>query len=564
MNIRNIIILTNNENEILLKEDNSFFELYTKKAEELLDGNIKKYIGEYIEGEFEDLNIISKKKINYYGEEVVYIYVEVKKHYTFSKLKKFNKETDKFDSVYINAIEEYHLKKWNYRDTNLKKCTIIEERVIKVDRKDCIFSIIIGILCGIFMFYGASDINYFGVWVTLVSFAVAIYLVYSKKTEIKNKIGAVILVSGLVLSVTFSIFTNEMFRAINLVAVPIMILYGSKLLITKSYDLTLVRFIGQALESTIISPLQRVSNIRVFDTFRKRGTVKDKQKYKEIMIGLGISAPIVIVLATILSSGDENFKNMILSIFTVNLDIDKNIILAVLVALIISIYLIAYSKSANMLLEKQFESEKNINVNLRILNTVFTMINALYFMFLVSQFVKVGDSYSSNARAGFFQLIFVVFINISAIIFFKNITKENKLTKILFAIMTLLSMNMSIRSIMALKSYVEALGFTRLRFLSLVFAVFLLIVLVLLLINLFKQFKVWNYIIIIGIVIYIGLNYCNMDSLIVNYNTSNFNESGNVKVLDKEYLDTLSNDYQNPKIQNNTNKKWFEFNYYNN
>ena len=124
---------------------------------------------------------------------------------------------------------------------------------------------------------------------------------------------------------------------------------------------------------------------------------------------------------------------------------------------------------------------------------------------------------------------------------------------------------MSIRSMMALKSYVEALGFTRLRFLSLVFAGFLLIVLVLLLINLFKKFKVWNYIIIIGIVIYIGLNYCNMDNLIVDYNTNNFNKSGNVKVLDKEYLDTLSNDYQNLKIQNNTNnKKWFEFNYYNN
>ena len=143
--------------------------------------------------------------------------------------------------------------------------------------------------------------------------------------------------------------------------------------------------------------------------------------------------------------------------------------------------------------------------------------------------------------------------------------------------MTVISINMGLSSLYKMSRYIEEFGMTQLRFMTSIFMVFILIMLVIIAISLWKNINLFKYCIILGSIIYLGINFCNMDKMIAQYN---LDTKG--KDVDIQYLSTLSLDsydvvlkaYKEGKLDKDQFKeyenqkrfapKWYEYNYYNN
>jgi len=219
-------------------------------------------------------------------------------------------------------------------------------------------------------------------------------------------------------------------------------------------------------------------------------------------------------------------------------------------------------------------------------NTILFLINILYLIFTFIQikylYIKFNlnltpEEYSNYARNGFFQLIAVVILNIIIIIYFKNKIDNSKLTYALNSLMTVISINMGLSSLYKMNFYIKEFGMTQLRFMTSIFMVFILIMLVIIAVSLWKNIDLFKYCIIIGSIIYLGINFCNMDKIIAQYN---LDAKGNE--VDIQYLSTLSLDsydvvfkaykegnldedkFTEYKNQKRFATKWYEYNYYNN
>ncbi|MGL5576501.1 MAG: DUF4153 domain-containing protein, partial [Sarcina sp.] len=401
---------------------------------------------------------------------------------------------------------------------------------------------------------------------------------------------------GVLLSITFSIFTNEMLRVLNLLVVPIFILSGVKLLFADEIEFSFFGFIKKVLSLAIVKPLTNNQKIYIFKLFSDSNKGKNGNKgiLKDIFVGVAISIPALIILGGMLSSANNYFAdllgNFINEIFSFNLDGFQSLLFGILTGGIVFLYLQMFLNTMNVQfsggnIKNEHPNRKVVKLNVRILNTVLVMINILYLVFVFSTMQHKTEVYSQIAREGFFQLIFVVVINISIIMSFEKKTKNNIFSKILFAIMTVLSGFMGVSSVISLKEYINAYGLTQLRFISIIFAVLIIVLLIMVFVNIFKKFKIWNYALIMFIVAYVGINYINMDAYIVKFNVNKYEQTKDSRYLDKYYLGSLSKDakfeladavkkgylskdvlyYQVPDEEYHSipqNSKWFEYNYY--
>ena len=110
-----------------------------------------------------------------------------------------------------------------------------------------------------------------------------------------------------------------------------------------------------------------------------------------------------------------------------------------------------------------------------IIITVLSVINFVFVLFLISEISKLcgnflqlpkGYIYSSYAREGFFQLLFVTLINFSIISFLMyktNGIKENKIVRNLIFLLISFSIILIFNSYYRMYLYIDKFGFTVLR-----------------------------------------------------------------------------------------------------
>lgn len=588
------VIFIKTKDSFLINNENKFLEFIGEKNNE----EIKTFIKDEVGIEEESILIFNTRKLKFYGEEINVIFTKsITENEFINEFREFNTLFDNLESLYIEIVYDYSLFCEGYADRDIRTREKLGEKEKKVKRVDLIFSIIMGLLFGLSLFYGADGINTVGIWTTFVSIAIAGYLLIVKKGKIKNIFGGVVVGAGVVLSITFSIFTNDMLRILNLIIVPVFILGGMRLLFTDEIEFSFLGFINKLLYIVAVNPFinsQKIYLLKLFNDENK-GENKNKGLLKDILIGVAISIPALVILGGILSTANSYFAELLMnftsSIFNFNLSGIENCLFGILSSVIVFLYLQLFLNTINVQLmggEKKKDidpNRKEVKLNIRILNTVLVMINGLYLVFVLSTMQHQTDVYSAIARQGFFQLIFVVVLNIIIIMSFEKRTQNMMFSKILFAIMTVLSGFMGLSSVLSLGSYINAYGLTRLRFISIIFATLLIILLVMVFVNIFKKFKMWNYVLIMFMVAYVGVNYINMDAYTVKFNVNKYEQSHDERYLDEYYLGSLSKDakfeladavkkgylskdvlyYHVPNEEyHNTpqNTKWFEYNYY--
>lgn len=453
-----------------------------------------------------------------------------------------------------------------------------------------LLSLLVGVLFSIFVF------NYLGVSVQII--IILTFIIFISIVGIRNKsiLGFFFIFSSIALSITYGIYTNELFRALNIIVIPINLFSGFLLLTYDNIPFKLATFTAAFLEIIVGQSIENTSklSLELRERYGKADGKKKNGYFKYIIKGLLISIPLVIFLLMILSGADEVFRYYLSNIWEyINIENIFDFIVRFLIAIVVMflIYGLNYGLSSikvtsvnNKNFNKTFNPATIITVLISIIliYLVFTKIQVSYLY--LNKELPAGFSFSDYARKGFFQLVFLVFLNLIMIISIKvktavNNPKLNSVLNTIYSIITILTMNMGIAAIYKMNLYIGEFGYTRLRILVQAFTVFLCISLLTLLIFIWREKTLFKPIAITGMIIYLALNYANIDNFIARENIKLINQRAEI---DLWYISTLSLDakeaidegrekglisseyynlWANKRVLTN---HWYEYNYFNN
>ncbi len=429
-------------------------------------------------------------------------------------------------------------------------------------------SFLIAVLHSI-LFYGQE----LGISVFLFCIALGFFIIYilNKKDKIKNKKALNLCVPIILISATYFIFNNSFFYVANVIA---LIILFALMIILALFDKTSISQILTKTIKLVLGPIEFLEEAiaeivnSIIGIFKKRETPKEKnEKIRKIIIGIIIAIPILIIVLILLSSADSIFSSelseMINTIF--NLDIFKsetyvNLFFRIIIIIIITVYLVAllYNVVEDDFCEEENQDKTNWKIDSTIGNTILTILNLVYLVFCYIQvsvlFMKTGNmenfDYASYARQGFFQLMAVSVINLIIILITSKRNEANKkmsYTKLMNLFLAVFTLIILFSSFYRMYLYEQEYGYTFLRlmvYFALATEMFLIIPTVMYILDMKINLTKTYFIVII--IMYIVVNYINIDNIIAKKNIDKYFEDSSVSYeLDIYYLETLSIDATN-------------------
>lgn len=491
-----------------------------------------------------------------------------------------------------------------FNSTILSKIRAREHRDMDADTtgKDKAFAVFTAIFLG-FIYNQFFFSSTYGISYPIFTVIVILVFLYKFKKYINKikPIGLFLLGVTFILSISFGIHSNKILNFLNLVAIPLLLTASFMLIRYESIEWSSMKFVFSVFERILPSSFENLHKPFIFakSSIKKKERGKLSPQTKSILTGLIISIPLLIVILPLLSSADSVFGYYTSSFYTNLAKINiGNTVWNIIRIAIIALYLFGFFWSFRYSFTRDTKSCK-VNGKLEPITvlTVLVTINLVYLLFTVIQFSYLyggattlpnGFTYAEYARRGFFELVLVTIINFTLLIVSTIYTKkETPLKSILNAAYTLLvafTLNMLYSAHYKMSLYESAFGYTYLR----VFVhFFLLLLFILFLIALagiwFKKIPVAKLSIIAALLMYVFINYVNVDSIIAQKNIERYYSTGKIDIY---YLTRLSYDAvphvikfaEDSSIDDNLKKdlefytevkgralnndeKWFEFNY---
>lgn len=426
-------------------------------------------------------------------------------------------------------------------------------------------SFLIAILHSI-LFYGQE----LGISVFLFCLALGIFILYilEKNNKIKNKKALILCVPIMLIAATYFIFNNSFFYVTNIIALIILFALMVILAVFEKTSIGLILnkavylLLGpiEFLEEAIGSIIETITNF-----FHKKEVSKEKSdRIRKIIIGIIIAIPILVIVLVLLSSADSIFsselKEVISTIFSLDIfesETYLNLFFRIIIILMIAVYSIAllYNVIEDNFCEKEMAEKKRWTIDQTIGNTILTILNLVYLVFCYIQisvlFMKTGDmedfDYASYARQGFFQLMAVSVINLIIILITSKrneINKKLNYTKVMNLCLSLFTLIILFSSFYRMYLYEQEYGYTFLRlmvYIALITEVILIIPTVMYILDMKINLTKTYFVVII--IMYIIVNYINIDNIIAKRNINRyFEDTSGVYELDMDYLETLGID----------------------
>jgi hypothetical protein len=429
----------------------------------------------------------------------------------------------------------------------------METKVEKSDWQFLMICIMLGILAEEVFFRGEIGISYF-------IFITALYSVffwrYRRFSFSHQRIGYLVISCIWLLSASFFLNDNKLFYALNFLAIPCLVIFHLVMITSpKNLKWNQPVFVTYLFTRLIEALKYNFAFAALFGKGLKQGV--DESKFliwKKIMIGIGISVPVLFVILNLLMKADMQFERMVGGIpqwFQVfNADSVARIV-------IILIFTFAFFGFLQILFKKQIKvNQLQSDTQMRQIDaiiaiTVLVLINAVYVLFTVVQFKYFfggslnGDfTYAEYARKGFFELLFVTLINLSITIFVLTIVSRatnriNRFTQILLTILVLSSAVILSSAFMRLGLYEDAYGFTFTRVLVHSFMIFLVIIFTYTLVKIWvEKLSLFHFYFISSLIYYTAISVINLDNIVVKENMARYETSGKIDVY---YLSEMSN-----------------------
>lgn len=257
---------------------------------------------------------------------------------------------------------------------------------------------------------------------------------------------------------------DENNEILNIIVLPILISIYLFSLINKNYKIALVNI---PLMFKIF-PRYLFRNLK----FLKIKTSREKtNKILNAVFGIIVGIVFSIVILLLLMSADDYFNKFVSKAFiSINFDFSK-------IMQFVIFFIIIFSIGVNLIRNRYIVMKENKirKIDHTIIISMLSVINLVFVLFLISEISKLcgnflqipkGYIYSSYAREGFFQLLFVTIINFSIILYLiykTNVIKENKVIRNLVLILIAFSVLLIFNSYYRMFLYIGKFGFTNLR-----------------------------------------------------------------------------------------------------
>lgn len=312
------------------------------------------------------------------------------------------------------------------------------------------------------------------------------------------------------------------------------------------------KMLADALKSVFISPFSNASDIT-----GAYGKAMSKNKIsKNIIIGIVLALPVLLVIIPLLVSSDAAFENLVKLVI-------KNIgiyLLEIALAALITPYVIFYAVSKKY--GKKIEGSLKSNTGRGIIQSPVTVsflsvISVTYVVYLFSQLayffsafsgiLPKGYTYTASvyARRGFFEMFAICVINMIIIALSNILTKKVKgkipaSVKALSAFILCFTVLILITAMQKMKLNIEIFGMSKNRILVSVFMLMIMVIIAFYLVHIFlPKVSYMQPIILICSAMFIALSYSNVDAHIVQYNADAYS-SGKIDSLDVDYINNLS------------------------
>ncbi len=450
-----------------------------------------------------------------------------------------------------------------------------------------ITSMLLGLLFYIFMF------KYLGVSMAVYCLIIfGVFITINKSRITTSFEGYFFLAISLALSITYGIFNNPVFRMLNIIIIPICILTSFLFFTYGKIPFTLDNILINIFKLEFINSIRISTKVPIYiiDIAKNSGSEKKKTITKGIVKGLIVAIPLLLITLSLLLGADDVFRYYVEDFIYAFGNFDGGELFKLVFSIGISLYFWGLFKSLaenEKPLEKGNSKSYNIDVIsiltlliiINILYTVFTYIQVTHLYTMNSSSLPSSFNYSEYARSGFFQLVFVAFMNIVIITVLKFIVKSenltmNKVLNILYTLTTLYTLNMVVSAMYKMNLYIDFYGYTRLRVLVQCFTLFLGVLLVLLSIYIWYNKSMFKYGIIIGAILYVTLNFVNIDNYIAKNNiTLGANDTYYLTCLSSDAYTSMMTGHKNGTIDDTTfaewkmyntreMKHWYQYNYY--
>lgn len=312
--------------------------------------------------------------------------------------------------------------------------------------------------------------------------------------------------------------------------VAIIMLFASGLL-SVIYDDSKWSF-GEALYSVMDQVFGALGEVFSFE-FSKDWSIYSKEKsakaaiIKYVIIGIVCAVPLLLVVILLLSSADAVFNSVTEKMFS---DVNFGTIIGItimFVCMLLGSYA-WFTKLLNKTLNLRITDKKVlepiiliiINVCLGVVYVFFCGIQIIY-LFAGAGDLPKGYTYAMYAREGFFQLLFVCFINLMLILIGVKRFKTSKVLNVAMTVITVCTYIMIASSVFRMYLYISEYQLTLLRVWVLFALVLITAILTGAMISIYKDsFPLFKYCVMATTILYILFAFAKPSAMVAQYNLS--------------------------------------------
>lgn len=414
-----------------------------------------------------------------------------------------------------------------------------------------------------------------GVVAGVIAYFVCLGLFSKLYNRAMSKLSKWLMIPIVLSTLCFVIFGNTVLRGFNIIFLAILILLHALEVFGKCEQAAfLPAWVGEVLSLGITLPFASINKpvVLVKDELGT-GQKKNMKVIGKVLLGVVIATPILLVVVGLLASADAAFEGIINFAFqnlTFNFDKlgAKSFFVVILFFMFFSYFYGLSHKEVREVRENYIdpqrvrdsllmedESERILNeehdlinqedsvvnqpgiyLDFVVVSTIGTLLCVVYLIFCCSQLAYFVSAFkgvlpadfssSEYARRGFFETLPIVGFNLLTIMFLSYITKrekgkKNTYIKVMISFITGFTAFMVTCALSKMFMYMERYGLSLWRVYVAWFLVLSLMVVILVFAKVFWQkLKLIKIVFIVFTVMYLGLNYSNVDYLVARQNVN--------------------------------------------
>ena len=259
--------------------------------------------------------------------------------------------------------------------------------------------------------------------------------------------------------------------------------------------------------------------------FFKRSRLVRNEKIWNVIFGIIIALPILLIITALLSSADLLFGRMTKSFFEFLASFDIIAVIIMILFGFLSCYLIFCGAAAQVGKAERKERKK---ADASIAGTAMTLICVLYLVFCFLQIAYLfaggwfslpeGMTYAQYARKGFFELLFVSIINIVLMLITAEYFEGSRFLRLLLITMTICTYIMTFSAAYRMLLYIRAYHLTFLRLFVLLCLLIITLLLAGMLVSVYRRgFPLFRYFTGVIVICYLVFSFARPDYWIADY-----------------------------------------------